>query len=537
MIRRLCQACDDRSLSTDAVTNRMAYHYAQLDTAFHDFFIDPTLRPAERQSFTNYEASDNHMELINHPSMTWSTERYLLTQQDRPLYVPHRHEELDQTMNAYPATVGYPDFHQHHHHQQQSYHTPYGWSNQSASSTGLDSCASASACMSDSPGKSPTTSPVMTAMQPFSADIVHSCGSGSHLDQYRQLDSPAVSVAMNQVQLLPDNTSDPIEYEHTVHHYNSYCPAAEEGFHPIGEEVESYPTPVSAAPADMASPEEAYSPRDSVGPEITLVSSTEKPSFRTRRNNSGASITTTQTSTRPTHKITKARTGRNRVTSSSTRSQQHAAAVAAAAAKEAAKRAFTCDLAPYGCASTFASKNEWKRHINTQHMRWGYWRCDQCDSSKAKPNDFNRKDLYIQHVRRMHPTATAHMAAGNRRLVARRSSGAAVRTSEDGRRRQQQEAHDDDDDEAALNAAATRCYHIQRQPPASTGCPFCPETFEVWDDRLEHIGRHMEVTKKQGDAPVPPSQWRPDSAHQQWLLDVEIITRRGNKLRCAEHKE
>lgn len=38
-------------------------------------------------------------------------------------------------------------------------------------------------------------------------------------------------------------------------------------------------------------------------------------------------------------------------------------------------------------------------------MRLGFWRCDQCPDVHCKPNDFNRKDLFIQHVRRMHPVS------------------------------------------------------------------------------------------------------------------------------------
>jgi hypothetical protein len=82
-------------------------------------------------------------------------------------------------------------------------------------------------------------------------------------------------------------------------------------------------------------------------------------------------------------------------------------------------RSFPCPLAPYGCTASFGAKNEWKRHAATQHFRLGFWRCDLCppetktlnshksnNSNNRKPNptynDFNRKDLFIQHVRRMH---------------------------------------------------------------------------------------------------------------------------------------
>ncbi|KAK8213263.1 hypothetical protein M8818_002561 [Zalaria obscura] len=64
--------------------------------------------------------------------------------------------------------------------------------------------------------------------------------------------------------------------------------------------------------------------------------------------------------------------------------------------------AFPCPLAPYGCTSSFGTKNEWKRHVNTQHLRLDLWRCDQCPERDNGPNEFNRKDLFVQHLRRMH---------------------------------------------------------------------------------------------------------------------------------------
>ncbi|KAI4718282.1 hypothetical protein E4T48_05501 [Aureobasidium sp. EXF-10727] len=73
-----------------------------------------------------------------------------------------------------------------------------------------------------------------------------------------------------------------------------------------------------------------------------------------------------------------------------------------------AKAAYPCPFLPYGCPASFSSKNEWKRHLNTQHLSLSTYRCDLCipkpSSSSTPPqtNDFNRKDLFIQHLRRMH---------------------------------------------------------------------------------------------------------------------------------------
>ncbi|KAL8940359.1 MAG: hypothetical protein Q9211_002325, partial [Gyalolechia sp. 1 TL-2023] len=101
-------------------------------------------------------------------------------------------------------------------------------------------------------------------------------------------------------------------------------------------------------------------------------------------------------------------------------------------------RPFHCSFRRYGCTSTFGSKNEWKRHVSSQHVCPGIYRCDigacaphsattappsndshddphptprqqQPSSSGWSHNGFNRKDLFTQHIRRMHaPVSPAH---------------------------------------------------------------------------------------------------------------------------------
>jgi len=74
-------------------------------------------------------------------------------------------------------------------------------------------------------------------------------------------------------------------------------------------------------------------------------------------------------------------------------------------------RAFVCVFAFAGCSATFASKNEWKKHVSTQHLKLDRWnpaigcasnphfRDSQCRTSTA---EFNRKDPFMQHLQRMH---------------------------------------------------------------------------------------------------------------------------------------
>ncbi|TGO87136.1 hypothetical protein BPOR_0247g00010 [Botrytis porri] len=103
-------------------------------------------------------------------------------------------------------------------------------------------------------------------------------------------------------------------------------------------------------------------------------------------------------------------------------------------------RAFICVFNFAGCESTFASKNEWKRHVSSQHLNFQAWVCTLGSCGKVplsshsgsgsamrkggeeNPNsnlngnvkvnapgygevkgaEFNRKDLFTQHLRRMH---------------------------------------------------------------------------------------------------------------------------------------
>ncbi|KAJ4306187.1 hypothetical protein N0V88_000983 [Collariella sp. IMI 366227] len=64
-------------------------------------------------------------------------------------------------------------------------------------------------------------------------------------------------------------------------------------------------------------------------------------------------------------------------------------------------RPFNCVFDFAGCPSTFASKNEWKRHVATQHLLLNYYVCtDGACATKPPPSSpctgaiFNRKDLF-----------------------------------------------------------------------------------------------------------------------------------------------
>jgi hypothetical protein len=177
-------------------------------------------------------------------------------------------------------------------------------------------------------------------------------------------------------------------------------------------------------------------------------------------------------------------------------------------------RPFPCPLAAYNCSSTFASKNEWKRHVNTQHIKLGFWRCDLCppttdpnDDRTRYYNDFNRKDLFTQHLRRMH--AAPKDARSHKEYPVT---------------------------EANLSSHQTRCLKALRTPPQSSRCLFCDKCFEgpaSWEDRLEHVGRHLE---KEGKGSVDVREWKRDEGLERYFLDEGIVVGEGAGWRIGDGK-
>ncbi|KAL8775688.1 MAG: hypothetical protein Q9209_000184, partial [Squamulea sp. 1 TL-2023] len=194
-------------------------------------------------------------------------------------------------------------------------------------------------------------------------------------------------------------------------------------------------------------------------------------------------------------------------------------------------RPFTCPFRRYGCSSSFGSKNEWKRHVSSQHIHLGIWRCDvgacvpqsamspgsadnNTGSKETRSNDFNRKDLFTQHLRRMH------------------GPGFAASRSE-------KEAFDSE-----IEAIRARCWVPLRDPPPKSICPYCaphpsrppssssgeddtpltmvgdaPVVFDgqgSWDERMEHVGRHLE----KGDPGVEVE----DLELKEWMCKEGLIS-------------
>ena len=166
-------------------------------------------------------------------------------------------------------------------------------------------------------------------------------------------------------------------------------------------------------------------------------------------------------------------------------------------------RPFPCAFSFGGCTSTFGSKNEWKRHISSQHLCLQYYRCSSCPQSSAdgKGNEFNRKDLFTQHLRRMHAPFAIKKSI---------SKG-------DGKLQAEWDAH--------VKEMQAACLVTRRQPPQRSACPKpdCQSVFEgpgSWDEWTEHVGRHME----KGEA----NRMGVDRLLAKWALDENIIESLGD---------
>jgi hypothetical protein len=166
-------------------------------------------------------------------------------------------------------------------------------------------------------------------------------------------------------------------------------------------------------------------------------------------------------------------------------------------------RPFPCAFSFAGCTSTFGSKNEWKRHIASQHLCLQYYRCSACPQStvEGKSNEFNRKDLFTQHLRRMHAPFAIKKAIAKG----------------DGKLQVEWEMH--------VKDMQQTCLVTRRQPPQRSACPKpeCQNVFEgpgAWDEWTEHVGRHMEKGEGQ--------RLGVDRLLAKWALAENIIERKEN---------
>ncbi|KAH0026918.1 hypothetical protein KCU60_g11639, partial [Aureobasidium melanogenum] len=179
------------------------------------------------------------------------------------------------------------------------------------------------------------------------------------------------------------------------------------------------------------------------------------------------------------------------------------------------KTAYPCPFLPYGCPASFSSKNEWKRHLNTQHLSLSTYRCDLCipkpcsSSSPPQSNDFNRQDLFIQHLRRMHCESSSDSTSTISNIKTARYNCITIPNTP-----------------ASLAEQADRCHIPPPPPPASVQCIFCTHTFstaQAWLERTEHISRHLERFRRDGQEVPKVVGWRRDIELERWCLKTGVL--------------
>lgn len=176
-------------------------------------------------------------------------------------------------------------------------------------------------------------------------------------------------------------------------------------------------------------------------------------------------------------------------------------------------RAFVCVFAFAGCTSTFTSKNEWKRHVSSQHLNLNSWVCDlgncgkggkrnDAGASSIRGSEFNRKDLFTQHLRRMHAPFDV--------------------------KRKNKKNPEWEDEVRALQAS---CMRVKRLPPRKLACPVqtCDggmfEGHNCWDERMEHVGKHLEKAALASETAKFEVRQEDDELLVDWALTEHIVER------------
>ncbi|QGI64437.1 hypothetical protein CEK26_008391 [Fusarium fujikuroi] len=152
-------------------------------------------------------------------------------------------------------------------------------------------------------------------------------------------------------------------------------------------------------------------------------------------------------------------------------------------------RPFICVFHFAGCNHAFANKNEWKRHVSAQHLNLHYWLCTTgaCGypstplkgvlGTATHCRVFKRKDLYTQHIRRMHAPEEVAKADKKNKTFPPEWSAQEKKLQEE--------------------AFRQRC-----KLPDYMDCPAkgCTTVFnnghKTWDDRMEHVAVHLERASK-----------------------------------------
>jgi hypothetical protein len=180
-------------------------------------------------------------------------------------------------------------------------------------------------------------------------------------------------------------------------------------------------------------------------------------------------------------------------------------------------RPFNCVFDFAGCESTFASKNEWKRHVLTQHLLLFYWACPEGSCAQTHPSQgatpntdpnnphgsiFNRKDLFTQHLKRMHCPKQVKDALADAKRTTTTSSSSSTTNTKPPTSSNPSTAPTTASAITAWNARVktlqTTAMHPRCHLPTFMRCPVPGCTaqpfrgHDAWNQRMEHVAKHMD---------------------------------------------
>jgi hypothetical protein len=172
---------------------------------------------------------------------------------------------------------------------------------------------------------------------------------------------------------------------------------------------------------------------------------------------------------------------------------------------------FICVFSFAGCASTFASKKEWKRHVYSQHLNLSVWVCelDICGgiqqgfhTQNVSGLEFNRKDLFTQHLRSMHAPSSITRA---------------------------KKTTPDWDWEEQIKELQISCLRAKTHAHLKLRCPVedCGAEFQgedCWDERMDHVAWHLERAAASLGVEVKQEN---DELLVSWALQQRIIEPNG----------
>ena len=128
--------------------------------------------------------------------------------------------------------------------------------------------------------------------------------------------------------------------------------------------------------------------------------------------------------------------------------------------------------------------------------------------TEVQHHDFDRKDLFTQHIKRMHAPSNSASQADKAAF------------------------------EAQIPAIQDRCHRQLRSPPPRSRCIYCPDkVFEgpgSWTDRLEHVGKHLEKNEVKKDEEMEDEDLRTWMMQQHFM---EWKAQTGYKVTNADGKK